>query len=297
MARISYLRWGAVICLASGLAWHGNAATVPMPNPDDGSVADGVFRSQYFNLSYPLPPGWMEGLAGPGPSGSGYYVLGNFVPAGELTGTMLVAAQDIFFAATPLDDVTAMAQEFGRTMAQVDGMKIDQPPVEVQIAGRRFVRIDFSGVGLFRSTLITKLRCHFVSFNMTARSPELLSALVLSLHKLGSVDDKEAARNDPLCIGGYADADHLLTRIDPPPIGPSFAPIPVRIVIAAEGTVKHVHVIHATAAQRDGIETALGRWKFRPPNMNDVPTEIETGLVINFTPTGAVRYLPGNRIQ
>jgi hypothetical protein len=297
MRRVARLRWAAMICLASGLAWHGNAATVPMPNPDDGTVADGVFKSRYFNLSYPLPPGWIASLAGPGASESGYYVLGSFVPAGELTGTILVAAQDIFFAATSLDDVMAMADEIGRAIAHVDGMKIDQAPSEVQIAGRRFARIDFSGVGLFRSTLITKQRCHFLSFNLTAKSPELLSAMVLSLNNLGPVDDKEAARNGPMCIGGYADADHLLTRVDPPAISPSFTPIPVRIVIAADGTVKHVHVIHATAAQRDGIETALGRWKLRPPNRNGVPTEIETGLIVNFLPTGAVRYLPGNRIQ
>jgi hypothetical protein len=115
------------------------------------------------------------------------------------------------------------------------------------------------------------------------------------LNDLGSADDKEGERTDPTCIGGYADADHLLTRIDPPPISPVFTPIPVRMVIAADGSVKHVHVIHATAAQCDGIEAALGRWKLRPPDMNGLPTEIETGLVIHFTPAGTVRYLSGNR--
>ena len=187
-----------------------------MPNPDDVSVADGVFKSQYFDLSYPLPSGWMEGLAGPGASGSGNYVLGTFVPAGELTGTIVVAAQDIFFATAPLDDAMAMADELGRAMARIDGTKIDRPPVEVRIAGRRFARIDFSGVGLFRSTFITKLRCHFLSFNLTAKSPELLSALALSLNRLGLADDAEAAQTDPVCIGGYANADQLLTRIRSP---------------------------------------------------------------------------------
>jgi hypothetical protein len=297
MARSSHLRWAVVICLASGLAWHGSAATVPMPNPDDATVADGVFRSRYFDLSYPLPSGWMEGLAGPDASGSGYYVLGTFVPAGELTGTIVVAAQDIFFATAPLDDAMAIADEFSRAMAWVDGMQIDRPPVEVHIAGRRFAQIDFSGVGLFRSTFITKLRCHFLSFNLTAKSPEFLSALAHSLNNLGPAEDTQATKIDPVCISGYANADHLLTRIDPPPISPSFTSIPVRIVIARDGSVKHVHVIHATAAQRDGIETALSGWKLRPLNANGVATEIETGVVINFTQTGAVQYRSGNRIQ
>jgi hypothetical protein len=273
MARSSHLRWAVVICLASGLAWHGSAATVPMPNPDDATVADGVFRSRYFDLSYPLPSGWMEGLAGPDASGSGYYVLGTFVPAGELSGTIVVAAQDIFFATAPLEDAMAMADEFGRSMVRVDGMQIDRPPV-------------------FRSTFITKLRCHFLSFNLTAKSPEFLSALAHSLNNLGPAEDTQATKIDPVCISGYANADHLLTRIDPPPISPSFTSIPVRIVIARDGTVKHAHVIHATAAQRDGIEAALSRWKLRPPNMNGSATEIETGLVITFTPAGAVRYRP-----
>jgi hypothetical protein len=278
MARSSRLRWAAVICLASGLAWHGSAATVPMPNPDDATVADGVFRSRYFDLSYPLPSGWMEGLAGPDASGSGYYVLGTFVPAGELSGTIVVAAQDIFFATAPLEDAMAMADEFGRSMVRVDGMQIDRPPV-------------------FRSTFITKLRCHFLSFNLTAKSPEFLSALAHSLNNLGPAEDTQATKIDPVCISGYANADHLLTRIDPPPISPSFTSIPVRIVIARDGSVKHVHVIHATAAQRDGIETALSGWKLRPLNANGVATEIETGVVINFTQTGAVQYRSGNRIQ
>jgi hypothetical protein len=108
----------------------------------------------------------MESLAGPGASGS---VLGTFVPASELTGTIVVAAQDILFATAPLDDAMAMADEFGRAMARVDGMRIDRPPV----ARRRFAQIDFSGVGLFRGTFITKLRCHFLSFNLTASRAQL----------------------------------------------------------------------------------------------------------------------------
>ncbi len=285
----------ACVCLASAVVWRSSAATIPLANPDDGAVVDGVFKSEYFNLSYPLPPGWIAGLAGPSPSVSGYYVLGSFVPAGELTGTILIAAQDIFFAAKPIDDVMAMTDEFGRAMATVDGMKIDRPPKEVQIAGRRFGRVDFSGVGLFRSTLTTKIRCHFVSFNLTAGSPALLSTLALSLNKLGPADDEETARVDPVCIGGYADAEHLLRKVDPAAVVPTFVPIPVRIVVGGDGSVEHVHVIRATSGQRDSIEKALEQWKLKPPEIDGRRTEIETGLVIKFTPTGAVHYLPGNR--
>jgi hypothetical protein len=288
MSRLWYL--AVLVCLASGAASHGRAAPVTMPNPDDGGVRDGVFKSAYFNLSYPLPPGWTEGAAGPAASVSGYYVLATFVPTGELTGTILMAAQDVFFAAKRFDDAMAMADAFSRAMSSVDGMTINRPPSEVQIAGRRFSRVDFSGVGLFRSTLITKVRCHFVSFNLTAKSPEVLSALVLSLNNLGPASDADARRVDPMCVGHYADTQHLLTRIDPAAVSPSFIPIPVRVVINPDGSVKHVHVIRATTGQRESIEKALGQWKMKPREADAPVSEIETGLLIKFTPSGGVNY-------
>jgi hypothetical protein len=293
MRRLSYL--AVLVCLASGLAWHGNTTTVPMPNPDDGAVRNGIFTNEYFNLSYSLLPGWTEGIAGPGPSQSGYYVLSTFVPAGELTGTILITAQDIFFAAKPFDDALTMAYEFSRAMSEVDGMTIDRPPSEVRIAGRRFSRVDFSGVGLFRSTFIAEIRCHLVSFNLTAKSPELLAALALSLDNLGFTDVRGAGRVDPMCISNYADTEHVLTKVDPVAIGPTFTAIPVRIVIGTDGNVEHVHVIRATGGQRDSLERALGHWKFKPHEMGGRAAEIETGLLFDFTPSGTINYSTGNR--
>jgi hypothetical protein len=293
MRKLLYL--AACVCLVSAAAWRGSAATALVPNPDDGGVNDGVFKSEYFNLSYPLPLGWTEGTAGPGPSVSGYYVLTTLIPKGDFTATILVAAQDMFFAAKPFADEVAMTQEFSRAMSAVEGMTIDRPPSEVQIAGRRFSRIDFSGVGLFRSTLITEIRCHFVSFNLTAKTPELLADLVLSLNRLGYAGDSDGGRVDPMCRSNYADKEHLLAKVDPPAITPALTPIPVRIVISTNGTVEHVHVIRASGAQRNAIENALGQWKFKPPEIGGNATEIETGLLIEFTPTGSVKYSTGNR--
>jgi Gram-negative bacterial TonB protein C-terminal len=287
----------ACVCLASAAAWRGSGATepVPMPHPDDGVVKNEIFTSTYFNLSYPLPSGWTEGTVGPGPSVSGYYVLTTLIPKGDFTATILVAAQDTFFAAKSFADAAAMTQELSRALSAVEGMTIDRPPSEVQIAGRRFSRVDFSGVGLFRSTLTTEIRCHFVSFNLTAKSPELLADLVLSLNRLRYVGDSATGTVDPTCISHYAEKEHLLAKVDPPAITPALIPIPVRIVISTDGTVEHVHVIRATGAQRDAIENALGQWKFRPPEMGGNATEIETGLLIEFTPNGSVKYPTGNR--
>src|SRR5271154_3227750 len=292
MRKLLYL--ATCVCLASTLACAGSTTTTPATNPDDGKVTDGIFTNTYFNLSYPLPQGWTEGIPGPGPSVSGYYVLATFVPMGEFTGTIMVAAQDIFFAAKPLDDLMAMTGEFTRSISLVDGMTIDRPSAEVRIAGRLFSRVDFSGVGLFRSALTTKIRCHFVSFNLTAKSPELLADLLRSLDNLGPGGARDAGRIDPMCIGNYADAEHLLSKIDPAAVAPSFIPIPVRMVVGSDGSVEHVHVIRATSAQRDSIERALAQWKFKTHEVDGRTNEIETGLFIKFTPAGGVNYSTGS---
>ncbi len=289
MWRLSYL--GVLVCLVSGLAWQRSVATVPMTHPDDGAVSNGVYTNAYFNLSYALPPGWTEGTAGPLPSPSGYYVIGTVEPAGDLTGTLLIAAQDMFFAAKPSADAAATADEFGRAMAAVEGMTIDRPPSQVRVAGRVFSRVDFSGAGLFRSTLITEIRCHLVSFNFTAKSPELLAALTLSLNDLGFAG---SGRVDPICMSHYADAEHRGDQGRParrsarPP-----ASIPVRIVVGTDGSVKHVHVIRATGEQRGAIENALGRWKFKPYVVDGRAVEIETGLLIEYR-RGAIHYSTGS---
>ena len=103
-----WLYLGIAACLAGiGAVLHG---TVPSPrdakivqsaNPEDGKVIKGVFVSDYFNLSYRLSDELTEGLAGPPPSQSGYYVLGTWTPKRDFAGTVLVVAQDMFFAPQP----------------------------------------------------------------------------------------------------------------------------------------------------------------------------------------------------
>jgi hypothetical protein len=271
------------------MAWHQGSAA-EMPRPEDGVVANGVYANEYFDLSYPLPSGWTQDVAGPGPSTRGYYVLAGLVPAGEPIGMILIAAQDLFFAAATVDDVAVAAREFAASMSKVAGMTIDRQPSRVALSGRDFVRIDFSGVGLFRSVLLTVSRCHLVSFNLTAKSPEALAALVATLDKLGDARAGAPATPHPACVRNHATPDNVLTKVDPPASDPKFTPIPVRIVIGGDGGVKHVHVIRASAEQRNGIEAALGQWTFKPPAIDGRASEIETGLLIEFRAGGAVAY-------
>jgi hypothetical protein len=281
---------GVATCVAGGLAWRYGAVTLPygtvmspMPLPEDGKVLGGAYVNDYFDLSYPLPEGWTEGLQGPDPSDTGYYVLSELIPQSDPAATILIAAQDMFFASKSPGNIAEMVHDFRQAMSEVDGMTIDREPTEVKAADRLLYRVDFSGVGLYRATFTTESRCHTVSFNLTSRDPELLADLALGVDKLSSARKRDSGAPVPYCIENYAVPENLLQRVEPTPVGPKFMPIPVRIIVDTDGSVKHVHVIRATAEQRKSIEDALRQWKFKPYRMNGRAVEIETGLVFRFT--------------
>jgi hypothetical protein len=288
MWRVSYL---ASVVLAGGLVHQ--IALVPLPLPQEGTVENGIYANKYFHLSYPLPPGWKGGPGGPRPSFSANYVLGTWVPADGPTGTIMIAAQDTFFVPKALRDTMPAAHELSRAMAELPGMTIDRQPEEATISGLPFSRVDYSGVGLFRSAWTTQIRCHLVSFNLMANTPEQLDFLRLSLNKFVYAGDKAAESPDPTCIDNYATAENIVAKVDPEIAPPTFTPIPLRIVVSADGSVKHVHVIRASAQQRNNIEKALAQWKFKPHAINGRADEIETGLLIEFRPGGVIRYTDG----
>jgi len=256
-----------------------NAIVVQSANPEDVHVADGVFVSDYFDLSYRVPDGWTEGLPGPSPSQSGYYVLGTWVPKRDFGGTVLIVAQDMFFATDASDDLKNVVAEIRKVMSSVDGMTIDREPEPVNVGAHPGYRVDFSGVGLFRSVLAIEIRCHVVTFNLTSRDPESLAALVKSL------DDLESARKSadpvPECLKDYA-SENVLHRVDPDPIGGRPESIPVRVIVGTDGSVKQVHVIRASAVRRRNVEEAVKQWKFAPFIKQGRAIEVETGMTFNI---------------
>jgi hypothetical protein len=270
----------AACVLGFGLARNGTAPA----NPEDGKVANGSYASDYFGLSYRLPAEWTAGLAGPAPSRSGYYVLGSWMPSRDPDATILIAAQDMFFSEKPDDDVPAATIGFRQTISSVEGMTIDREPAELKIGPHLGHRVDFSGVGLYRSMVAVGIRCHVVTFNLTARDPVSLAQLARSLDSLN--DGRKTARGSvPDCIKDYAAGDNIVRRVDPEATGVSSAAIPVRLVVAKDGSVKHVHVIRATAAQRRTIEEALRQWKLKPYVRQGRAVEVETGVTIRFEQT------------
>lgn len=285
------LLFGVAAVLAGGLTWRYGAVAFldslvssRMPTPQEGSVVNGAYVNDYFDLSFPLPQGWTDGDPGPDPSDNGYYMLRSLVPRATLNATILIAAQDLFFAGKSYAGMAGMAREFRQAMSEVDGMTIDREPAEVKVEDHVFYRVDFSGVGLYRATFMTEIRCHAVSFNLTATSPELLENVARSIDSLSAYAGKAAGF--PHCIENYAVPDNVVKRVEPVPVGPRFVPIPVRIVVDTAGAVKHVNVIRAGDDQRKNIEEALHQWILKPYRLNGRAVEVETGLQFQFPAAG-----------
>lgn len=284
MARVMpALSFAALLLGASSAAFPAGSDEAAAPDPEDGTLAQGVYSNPYFALAYPLPEGWKAGLAGPPPSNGGYYVLNTPDPVGEAKGTILIAAQDMFFAAKPMADAMAMVENLRRSAQQTPGLTAETAPQQVTIAGHSFARLDLGGAGLSRVVFATDIRCHIVSFTFAASDPALLETLAASLDRLSLA--AEASEAPPLCIDHYATDATIRHQVAPAPVGPTFLKIPVRIIIGRDGKVKHVHVIRAFPAQAKSIADAVNQWEFKPYEVQGEPVEIETGIVFQFKPT------------
>jgi hypothetical protein len=288
MRRVLYLCVAVFAAVGAWLAWqngaaifHRGTATFFKIDPGDGKVVNGSYTNQYFGFSYPLPQGWSTGEAGPVPSQSGYYVLTTLIPASGRNAAILIAAQDLFFATDEHDDVADSARDLRQAMSKIKGMTVDPDLKKLKVADHLLYRVDYSGVGLFRATIRTQSRCHILSFNLTARDAELRKRLALSLEKVSFATTSGAA-SPPPCVQGYATGSNIVHKVAPLPVGPKFVPIPVRIIVGADGNVKHVHVIHATDDQRRSIEESVYQWKFKPYKVNGRVSPVETGLVFKF---------------
>src|SRR5215470_1963291 len=205
MRRLLYLVPGLCLAILAGIGVWQYTGALPIPNPEDGGLRASAYTNPYFDLSYPLPSGWIEDVAGPGPSESGYYVLGTFVPEGRLSGTVMIAAQDMFFTGKSPSTAPEMVADFHRSLSEIDGMTVDESPSQTTIGGRLFHRVDFNGVGLYRSTFAVEIRCHLVSFNFTSNDPERLASLVLTMNQLSSAS--QGGSSPPRCIKDYASGD------------------------------------------------------------------------------------------
>lgn len=273
-------------------AWASASDSVT-PLPESGILTGKVYTNKYFGITYPLPPGWVQKYSGPPPSSSGYYVLAQIKPPdtkiGTSWGSILIAAQDLFFTLTPAANALELIKQAENHLAS--DYKTDQPPTIVHIAQHPFVQFDYYSpvAGLHWYILATQIRCHMVQFVFTSRDLKLTEGLVQSMN--GTNFPSEAGPTSgvggddvPVCIKDYASGENVTHKVDPYFTEHRFNAIPVRIVISKDGRVKHIHFISAFPDQAKSISDALSQWKFKPYFHNGQPSEVETGIMFGHGP-------------
>ncbi|HYL65361.1 MAG TPA: hypothetical protein VE077_22310 [Candidatus Methylomirabilis sp.] len=272
-------------------AWA-SASDAVTPLPEGGVLADGRYTNKYFRLAYTLPRDWMQKYSGPPPSDSGYYVLGQFRPAdtskGASQGTILVAAQDLFFALTPAANAFELIHE--STQNLMADYKAERAPTPVSIAGHSFVRFDYfsPAAELHWYVLTTEIRCHAVKFVFTGHDSRWMESLIEEMNRMqlpaeASPISGNGGEDVPVCIKDYA-RENLLEKVDPVFTERRFNPIPVRIIVGKDGKVKHIHFLSAFPDQGKSITDALWQWRFKPYSREGQPVEVETGMLFGRAP-------------
>jgi hypothetical protein len=261
--------------------------------PEDGSVTNGAYASKYFALSYPLPAGWTGGLPGPPPSESGYYVLGSLKPSetfqGSSKGTILIAAWDLFFVPRPARNAMELLRDINVNLPHV--YTAENLPSEIKVAGHSFAQLSYTAAQLHWRVVATEIRCHMVEFVFTSADTALLEELVREMSRMQLPGDAGATAGTgggdvPVCLKSYASGANVLHKVDPVMVGPRFTTVPTRVIIGADGKVKHIHVINAFPEQAKSVQDALAQWVFKPYTQNGVPAEVETGILFKFPPDG-----------
>jgi hypothetical protein len=262
------------VILVKGAVPSASDATTPVP--EEGRIGDGRYRNAYFGLTYPIPAGWIEQPAGPPPSDAGAYVLTQFaLRNGErVKAHVLVSAQDLFFvpfAANSARDILAKTRS-----VLPERYEVDKGPDRVTIAGRTFHRLAYKApsIGLQWRLFTTDIRCHALTFTFTGTDTAALDAAEKALGNLVLDGD------GPACVNDYA-REHVVASTTPA-FHQRYNTIPVRLIIDAEGKVKHVHLLSAFPEQSEPIFTALRDWRFEPYAGGGKAVEVETGLVFGL---------------
>jgi len=286
----------AGVILVKG-AWASASDSVT-PVPEGGSVGNGVFRDQYFGMTYALPKDWIEKYKGPPPSDSGRYVLAQIRPGDTdkktIAGHILITAQDMFFSPLPVANALQLVN-YRKDNLQAD-YQLELPVTQTNIGGRPFVFFAYwSPVAqLHWYVLATQIRCHAVEIVLTSRDTKLLASLVLDLNKMelpeeASPTDGKGGGTFPVCIADYASGGNVITRVEPVFTEHRFNPVPVRIIIDTKGAVKHIHFLSAFPGQAKVIADALKQWKFKPYLRGGPAVEVETGIMFGHALRPAVR--------
>ena len=266
------------VILVKGAIPGASDSTTPVP--EKGTVSAGRYRNAYFGLSYPIPAGWKEQPAGPPPSDSGVYVLAQFAvydaDQQRLKAHVLITAEDLFFSAAGASSAKDVLASIRHELPA--RYEFDHGAEEVTIAGRQFHRLAYTAprTGLRWRIFSTDTRCHALTFTFTGVDTEALDAGERSLNAIS------LASAAPACVNDYASGANVVEKTDPYFTAHRFNTIPVRVLIDANGRVKHVHLLSAFPEQSHAIIAALRTWRFKPYRVNGKAVPIETGMVFGI---------------
>ena len=278
----------AGVILVKG-AWS-SAAGMATPLPEDGAVSNGKYGNMYFGLQYAFGADWTQRYEGPPPSESGYYVLAQIEPQSPARGSgqshVLIAAQDLFFTLSPARNAPELIHYYQEHLGAE--YRVQREPGKVRIANRDFVRLDYfsPAAALQWHVLATEIRCHVVLFTFTGADAQITRRLIDSMGSMA-----QPSGGAPLCKKDYVSAETVVERENPVFSASRFNPVSVRIIIDAEGRVKHIHFLSAFPDQAKSITDALSHWRFKPFLVDGQAAEVETGLMFGRTPRSSVSAL------
>lgn len=279
-------------------AWYG-ASDSTTPTPEGVTLANNLFKDQYFGITYPLPAEWVEKFTPPPPSETGGYVLAQITRPdaykGEAKGSIQFSAQDMFFTPLPATNARQLVTYSKNHLA--DYYQVEQKPTQTTIAGQPFMFFAYwSPVArLHWYILATEIRCHAVEIVLMNHDAKTLEQLVLDMSRNMTLPAEASPTGGtgggavPVCIRDYAGADNLVQKVDPVLPQHRYNSIPVRIIIDKEGRIRHIHFLSAFPEQEKAISDALKQWRFRPYARDGQRLEVETGIIFGAAP---VRVAP-----
>ncbi|HEX7289104.1 MAG TPA: hypothetical protein VF532_23170 [Candidatus Angelobacter sp.] len=282
-------------------AWS-SASDATTPVPEGGALTNNVFTDQYFGITYPLPPGWIQKFGPPPPSNTGRYVLaqlgrsGSFQlgqsdsSKGEATGSIMFTAQDMFFTPLPAANARQFVNYSKNHLPEY--YQVELKPTQTTLGGQPFMFFAYwsPDAELHWYVLATQIRCHTVEIVLMNHDPKALEELVrdmsnkMKLPAEASLTGGTGGGNVPVCIKDYAAGDNVLERVEPVLTQQRYNAIPVRIIIDKEGKVRHIHFLSAYPEQQKVISDALKQWQFRPYERNGQRFEVETGIMFGVAP-------------
>jgi hypothetical protein len=170
-------------------------AAAPAVSPDDGSLSERTYTSDYFGFRYTLPDGmdvdddFMEGRQDQ--SGRSFVLLAA-TEHEEATNRTVVIVADNAGAAGATEPGAYLDKVAGEALKR-QGFQPSGPASVVTIAGRSFARADFTKEKVAETLLVTILRGYAVNFVLTAPSTEEVEELAKSLQTVEFPQPKASA--------------------------------------------------------------------------------------------------------